>query len=61
MSNEAQQLTSALEQWEAQYLAARESLNLQDLHALLTLLARLVKQVERDATGPSSLVTPPSK
>ena len=59
--SKAQQLTSALEQWEAQYQAGTRELKSTRPARLLTLLARLVKEVERDATGPSSLVTPPSE
>ena len=49
-----EQLIRTLEDWEAQYEAARAQLNLQAIHTLRTRLAQMLEMVERDATGPSS-------
>jgi hypothetical protein len=60
-SQNAVALSDTLKAWEGDYQAARDQLTLQDLQALRTLLGRLLDQVNRDATGPSSspVLAPP--
>lgn len=53
-TQDAAALSDTLKAWEVDYQAARDQLMLRDIHALRTLLAQLLEQVERDATGPSS-------
>jgi hypothetical protein len=62
-TNPVDHLTNILKDWEAEYQAARPRLNLQDIHALRALVARIATIVERDATGPSSspVIVPDTK
>ena len=51
----------ALTSWEDDYQAGHKKLTLLDLREIKALLARLLAQVERDATGPysSPVLAPP--
>jgi hypothetical protein len=48
-------LVAALEAWEARYQSERAALTLKEIHDLRAVLARLVEEIEREATGPSTM------
>jgi hypothetical protein len=48
-------LLSALKAWEERYHAEHSQLTVGDLHDIRALLAQLAEQIERDATGPSTV------
>jgi hypothetical protein len=51
----APSLLHALETWGQRYHAERAQLTVGELDELRVLLARLAEQIERDATGPSTV------
>ncbi len=48
-------LLSALKLWEERYHAERSQLTVGEIHDIRALLAQLMEQIERDATGPSTV------
>ena len=58
---DATDFSEALKAWEADYQAGHKRLTLQDLQMLRAQLAQLLRQVERDLTGPysSPVLAPP--
>ena len=48
-------LLSALKAWEERYHAERSQLTVGETHDIRVLLAQLMEQIERDATGPSTV------
>jgi len=51
-------LLRVLEAWEERYHVERTQLSVQDIDALRTILARLTEQIQREATGPSTVPQP---
>jgi hypothetical protein len=58
---DAQEFSEALKIWEDDYQAGHKRLTLQELQEIKALLSQLLRQVERDLTGPysSSVLAPP--
>jgi hypothetical protein len=57
----AQEFIDALTVWEDDYQAGHKRLTLVELQEIKALLSQLLRQVERDATGPysSPVIAPP--
>ena len=57
----AQEFIDALAVWEDDYQAGHKKLTLLELQEIKALLAQLLRQVERDSTGPYSrpVIAPP--
>ena len=51
-------LLSALKAWEERYHAERSQLTVGEIHDIRAVLAQLTDQIERDATGPSTIPQP---
>jgi hypothetical protein len=57
-TDQGSSLLHALKTWEDRYQAERDHLTVQEIHELRGFLTQLTEQIERDATGPSTLPQP---